>query len=305
MKSERALIIIGFVVISIIWGSTWLAIKVGLDSVPPLFGVALRFSVALIVLFILMKIRGQRVEFDARSLKVYAILAVFSFSFPFALVYWGEQYIASGLASILFGVYPFVVALWSQFLLPDEPLTVYKTSGIVLGFSGILVIFWSDFFIGESSALGMLAVVASTFLQGMALVMVKRTAKHLHPVPMNVGGMMFSVLISYTLAFFFENPSDIRFDAKGLGSILYLATFGTSVTFVVYYWLLKKVEAVYLSLVSFVTPVLAVILGAAWLGESLSPRVFTGASLVLLGILAANAPELLRTLGLVREVVEE
>ena len=129
-----------------------------------------------------------------------------------------------------------------------------------------------------------------------ALVIVKRRAKHLSPTILSLGGMLAGVLILYGLAFAFEDLSRVRFDASGIGSILYLGTFGTVVTFLIYYWLLKKIDAVYLSLVSLVTPILAVVLGAIVLDERFDSRIMVGAAMVLLGILGANGKDLFRIL---------
>ena len=142
----------------------------------------------------------------------------------------------------------------------------------------------------------MLAVLLSTILQGSSLVIVKRKGKHMSPTILSLGGMLIGIIVLYILAFSFEDVSQVHLDGAGVGSILYLGTFGTVVTFLVYYWLMKRVDAVYLSLVSLVTPILAVVLGTVFLGEVLEPRVFTGAGLVLLGILTANGRDLLRSL---------
>jgi drug/metabolite transporter (DMT)-like permease len=294
MRSERFLMAAGFCLISIIWGSTWLFIKVGLESVPPFFAVAFRFTIAMVILAVIARVRGERLHFDRDSVTIYLTMAFLSFSIPFALVYWGEQYIGSGLASILFAIYPFVVAIGSHFFLPEEPLNPYKVVGIGLGFVGVLVIFWSDIHLGASATWGMAAVLTSTVLQGTSLVIVKRKAKHMSPTILSLGGMVFGVAILYAIAFTFEDVSQVHLDTVGLGSILYLSTFGTVVTFQTYYWLLKRIDAVYLSLVSLVTPILAVVLGTLVLGELLDSRIFAGAALVLAGILAANGKDLLR-----------
>jgi len=301
MNSERLRVVAGFAVIAILWGSTWLAIKIGLQSVPPFFGVAIRFTVAFAALFILVRLRRERFLFDRTSLMLYANLGVLSFSFPYALVYWGEQYVASGLASVLFAVYPFVVAIGSHFLLAGERLNPNKLGGIVLGFAGLVIIFWSDIHLGTASTLGMGAILLSTGMQAGSLIFVKRKHKDISPTVMTLGGMVVGVCIMYVLAFSFEQTSDIHFDARGLGTILYLGTFGTVVTFVIYYWLLKKVEAVYLSLVSLVSPVLAVTLGALLLDEVFSPRTFAGAGLVFVGLLVANRRDLLAVMRKQRE----
>ncbi len=291
MKSEKLLVAGGLVVVCTIWGSTWLAIKIGLDSVPPFYGVAIRFTVAVLILAIIAAARRMRVPLDRSSVSVYLTLGVLSFSFPYALVYWGEQYVASGLASLLFSIYPFVVAGLSHLMLPNERLNLPKVGGIILGFLGVLVIFWSDIGKGHSTTLGMIAILLSTVLQAAALVIVKKHGHHVDPVAMNLGGMAIGVVIMAVVALATENLASVRLDSKGLGSILYLGSFGSVATFVTYFWLLKRVEAVYLSLTSFITPVLAVILGAVLLGEALSSHAYGGATLVLAGILAANSPE--------------
>ncbi len=291
MKSERPLVIAGFVTISLVWGSTWLAIKVGLESISPVFGVAFRFTLAALVLYAILRLRGERLSFTRDTLTVFLVLGVSSFSLPFVLVYWGEQYVSSGLASILFATYPFVVATFSHLFLPGERLNAFKVSGTLLGFAGIIVIFWTDLSTGSSGFPGMIAIVLSTILQGMSLVVVKRTAKQIPPVQLTLGGMLVSVVILWAMAFALEDPSALRFDSAGVGSILYLGTFGSVLTFVVYYWLLKRVEALFLSLTALITPILAVILGAMFLDEVLGSRVYAGASMVLFGILVANGKE--------------
>jgi len=292
MRSEKPFIGIGFALISLIWGSTWLVIKIGLESLPPFYAVAIRFTLATLILFAVMQVRGDRIPVDRTSVSLYLTVGLLSFSVPFALVYWGEQYIPSGLASVLFAVHPFIVAIGSQLFLPGERMSLLKVAGVCLGFLGILVIFWADVHPGGTGIRGMIAILLSTLLQGISLVIVKRKDRHVNPMALTFGGMLFGLCLLYAAAFLFEDASHIRLDQKGIGSIVYLGTFGSVVAFVTYYWLLKRVEAVYLSLVSFVTPVLAVILGAVWLHESLAPRIFSGAMLVLGGILVANGRDM-------------
>jgi drug/metabolite transporter (DMT)-like permease len=139
----------------------------------------------------------------------------------------------------------------------------------------------------------MLAILASVLLQGISLVLVKRHGKHIPPVAMNVGGMLVGLPIMFAIAFGVESFSSVRFDAKGILSILYLSTFGTVVTFVTYYWLLKRMQALFLSFISFITPILAVLFGKLVLDETLSPNIFSGATLVLAGIVIANGKDIL------------
>jgi len=303
MNSGQSRIAAGFILVSIIWGSTWLVIKVGIGSVPPFFAAAMRFALASLIIFVIMRLRGEQLPTDRVAVRLYLTLAVLSYSFPFALVYWGELYIPSGLASILFAVYPFVVAIGSHFVLAGERMNVPKMAGIVLGFAGVLTIFWGDMRPSEGSGLAMIGILASTVMQGSSLIIIKKQSRDISPASLSLGGMCIGVVILTVLAFIFEDVGDVHLDAIGIGSILYLATFGTVVTFLTYYWLLKRVQAVYLSFVTLVTPALAVFLGAVLLGEKLEPNVFTGATAICAGIVVANGRDIISAISQRKERV--
>jgi drug/metabolite transporter (DMT)-like permease len=293
MNAERVRIWLGFAIVSTVWGSTWLAIKIGLQSVPPLLAVGARFLVASSVLFAIVRIRRLRIPLDADARKLYLTLSLLSFSIPFALIYWSEQFIPSGLSSILFSIYPFWVAICAHLFLKGERLDLLKISGITVGFIGILIVFSGDLHWSDPIAFsGMLAVLASALLQGFALILIKKYGQSINPFVMNLVGMSSAGIILFLSGLLLESGSPITPDGRAIGSILYLAVIGSVLTFVTYHWLLKRIEAVYLSLTSFINPIVAVVLGAVVLGESLEPRVFVGVVFVLSGILIANGRQL-------------
>jgi drug/metabolite transporter (DMT)-like permease len=294
--SERLRIIFAYVFVILIWGSTWLVIKLGLETLSPLFAAGLRFSVASLVLVGLVYFRRVSIPRHRRAITVYLIIALCSFSVPFAMVYWGEQYIPSGLASILFAVYPFSVALFSYFLLPSERLTRWTIAGIILGFAGIVAIFSNDVAIaGQYATWGMAAVLGSAVLQGFSIIALKKYGDDIHPFAVTLVPMSISALILIGAGLCLEQITLENFTATAIFSIFYLGIFGSVVTFVSYFWLLKRVEAVYLSLTAFVTPIIAVILGVVLVHEELRTTVFIGAGLVLCGIAVANAGDLRRS----------
>ncbi|MEE9224856.1 MAG: EamA family transporter [Bacteroidota bacterium] len=295
MNPGKISLTIGFALVSLIWGSTWLAIKIGLESVPPFIGAAARFTIAVLLIAVIVKTRGIRVPFDGDAQKVYLSSSLLTFSIPYALIYWGQQYIPSGLSSILFATYPFLVAIFSHLRLPKEPLSGLKLFGITLGFVGVILIFSGDISVTTQRAfLGMLAILASAATQAFNLVTVKKYGRHIHPLAINVVGMSFGLLFLSTLGLSTEKVSAVVVDEKAIGSVLYLAVFGTVVTFTTFFWLVKHVEAVFLSLTAFVTPVVAVFLGGIVLGEQLGPHTFAGAGLVLTGILVTNGDDISR-----------
>ncbi len=293
MTGEKIRIWAGFSIVSLVWGSTWLAIKIGLESIPPFLGAGVRFAVATLILLAIVRVRGLRVPFTPDAKKVYLILGILSFGIAYALVYWGEQFITSGLCSVLFAAFPLCVAVFSHFLLENERLTAFKIAGIALGSAGLAIIFWGDLRLSDASAVpGMVAVLLSTVLQGVTLVLIKKYGQPVNPFAMNLVGMGLGTIVLLVLGFTFESRRLIVWNSAAVGSILYLAAFGSVLAFVAYYWLLKRIEAVYLALTTLLNPIVAVILGALVLGESLAPQTAAGAVLVLAGLLAANGKQL-------------
>jgi drug/metabolite transporter (DMT)-like permease len=102
MKSERLLIWLGFALISTVWGTTWLAIRIGLESIPPFYAAAIRCLLAAGVLYAILRFTGGRIPATRLAWRVYLALGVLTIAIPFALIYWGQQYIPTGLSSILF-----------------------------------------------------------------------------------------------------------------------------------------------------------------------------------------------------------
>jgi len=294
MGSEKIKIVAGYCLIALIWGSTWLAIRIGLDSLTPIISAGFRFSLASVFVLVLYKLYKIKLQTDTVSMRIYFIAGIFSFVIPFGLVYWAEQFIPSGLASILFAVMPFGVILFSWLLMPDNKINVYQVLGVIVGFIGIVTIFSEGLYIEFSNyILGIFAVLISSIMQSLMAVIIKKYGKHLHPLSMNFVPLVISGVIMVIAGFIFENSSSWKYDLKAVGSILYLAFFGTVVTFTTYYWLLKRVNVVILSLNTFITPIVAVILGWIILNERLSERALVGSSLVLIGILFANFRQLI------------
>jgi len=289
MRSERFRVWLAFITISTVWGTTWFAIRIGLQTVPPFFSAGIRCCLAAVVLFSLLRFRGGVIPTSHIAWKVYASLGILTIGIPFALIYWGQQYIATGLCSILFGVFPIWVALLSHFLLKNEPLNVYKVTSIALGFFGVVVIFSSDIFLADSRGiLGMLAVLVSTFLQALALVLIKKHGDPVSPMAMNFVGMAMGGALLLALSLLCESGRTVVWTWSGVASLAYLTLVGSVVTFMAYYWLLKRMDAVYLSLSSFINPLIAVLIGNVVLGEHLSSTAVAGATFVLLGMLTAN-----------------
>lgn len=280
-----------YLILCFVWGSTWLAIKISIESFPPFISAGLRFFIASFTIFTLMRIRGSELQTDEEAIKLYFMMGFFSFVIPFGLVYWAEQFVDSGLASVLFAVYPFFVAIFSYFMIPNEKISLIRIIGMVLGFSGILIIFHDSFSLTITDyILGMFAIVISAIMQAFMAVTIKKRGKYLNPLTMNLVPMMIAGIVMLFIGFLFENFEKINITEKGVIAVLYLAVIGSVVTFTSFYWLLKKISVIIMSLIAFITPVVAIILGWLLYGETLSKNHLIGTSLVLIGVLIANLP---------------
>ncbi len=289
MNSGSLKVISIYVLICLIWGSTWIAIRFGLESLTPLISSGIRFTLAAAVIALIMKFRRISIQKDRTSLILYIILGVFSFAVSFALVYWAEQYIPSGLASVLFGVYPFFVVILSYLFIPKEKISIYNIAGLIIGFSGIVVIFSDQFSVDITIHFwGMAAVVLSGIIQAFIAVAVKKYGYHLNPLSMNFIPMLLSGVILLTAGLLVEDISSLRFDSNAVLSVTYLALFGSIVTFTSFYWLLKRISIVMLSLIAFITPVIALLLGWLLYNEVLLFNHVAGSAMVLAGLLIAN-----------------
>ena len=295
MKAAGLKIALVYALLCFIWGSTWLAIRIGLESMPPIYSAGMRFTVASIFIFILMQFRGIKLQKDKISIRLYLVMGFFSFVIPFGLVYWAEQFVPSGLASVLFAVYPFFVVIFSYFSISKDSIDIYKIIGVILGFGGIVTIF-SDSFGGNITdyLLGMIAIVISGIMQAEIAVLIKKYGHHLNPLSMNFIPMLIAGISMLVIGLMLENITTFSLKLNAAISILYLGFFGSVVTFTSYYWLLKRINIVILALIAFITPIVALILGYFFYNEDLSMRHFIGSLLVLIGLLSANFGNLMK-----------
>jgi drug/metabolite transporter (DMT)-like permease len=272
-----------------IWGSTWLAIKIGLDDVPPFLGAAIRFTVAAAILLVLGRI--QRVPFP-RTRRAHAgllVLGLTTFAISYGVVYWSEQYLSSGLTAVLFATHPLLVLLLAHVVIEAERITIRRLLGVVLGLAGVVMIFRSDFALAHPRApLAAAVVMLSPLTAATNNVAIKRWGSQMHVYNLTTLPMAYGAAALFGVSLLVEDSASARWTAAAVGSIAYLAVFGSVIAFVVFYSLLKRVTVTALSLISYVFPVVAVFLGWAVRGESLDATAGLGAAAILLGIAIAT-----------------
>ena len=285
-ESSRSLTYAALAVLILIWGTTWAVIRIGLRGLPPFTGVAMRFGIAAIVLFAVARAFGVRPDRGRRARVLGAVNAALAFSLSYGVVYWAEQWVPSGLASVLFSTFPLMVAGLAHFALPGERIQLASAAGILVGFLGVLVIFSEDLTAlgGQQAVTASIVFLLSPLAAAVANVVVKRWGKGVHPLSLTAPPMAATAVIMGVLAVIFERGRQLSFDASSVGALLYLAIAGTAVTFFLYFWLLDRLPATRLSLITYGIPVVAVTVGTLGLGEPFTGRMFMGSGLVLVGV---------------------
>ena len=269
-----------------IWGSTWLFIKLGLRDLPPLTFAGIRFIIATLILFALISVRGVPLPRKTRDWIFLAVTGVLSFSLNYGLVFWGEQYISSGLAALLQSMLPLFGLIIAHFYLPGERMTVPRIAGVVLGVLGVAVIFSNQLQVSGARALwGSAALVLSAFCAAYANVLVKTYGLNLQPSVLAAGQMLFGLVPLLLIGIPLEgNPLNYHWTPVAVISLFYLAIVGTVIAFLLYYWLIHNMDVTKTMLIALVTPVVAVILGMLVLKETLEWRTLAGGLMIISGI---------------------
>jgi drug/metabolite transporter (DMT)-like permease len=275
-----------WLVLCLIWGSTWLFIKLGLDNLPPFTFAGIRFVIAAAILFAIIKVKKFSLPDDRADWILLAVTGVLSFSMNYAAVFWGEQYISSGLAALLQAMIPAFGLVFAHLALAEERLTPAKIVGVVMGVFGVGVVFSNQLSIAGPRALaGSAAIVVGAASAAAANVLVKKRGAKLQPAILAGGQMVFGLIPLFIVGISLEgNPFRLHWTPMAIIALFYLAIVGSVVAFLLYYWLVQHMDVTKTMLIALVTPVVAVILGMIVLKEQLHWRTFAGGAMIISGI---------------------
>jgi drug/metabolite transporter (DMT)-like permease len=290
-----------FTGVILIWSTTPLAIQWSSEGGGFLFGVTARMVLGLIFCLLAIRITGIEMPWHARARGAYLAAGVAIYG-AMTLVYWGAQYIPSGWIAVLFGLSPLLTGLFSELWLSEQRLSRSELLGLLLGVLGLVIIFSEGADIGPRVGTGVAAVLLSTLLHSASAVWVKRMATDLPALAVTGGGLSVAVPAFVLTWFVFDGvwPNDLPERARF--AITYLALFGSVLGFFWYYYLLGRVAAVKVNLITLVTPVTALLLGHWLNGEIILPAIWVGAGLILSGLVIHQWRQLI--VGCNREAVD-
>lgn len=285
MPRNRWLIFAGWLTLGLIWGSTWLFIKIGLSELPPFTYASLRFLVALVPLWLWCAVSGRKLPRSGRDWGLMAITGGLIITGNYGLVFWGGQFISSGQTATIHASLPLFAFVFAHIFIASEKLSLRRAIAVPIGFAGIAVIFAQDLQLSAGSQfIGSLAVLLAAAGFAFATVMVKTRGKHFDPVVLTTLQMTIGVLPLIGIALVTEDQSQLQFTPTAIGCLLYLGLVGSAFAFVLMFWLIRRMPVALTQLTPFVSTVVAVVLGVAVRGEPLTTHFIFGALAVLLSL---------------------
>jgi drug/metabolite transporter (DMT)-like permease len=246
----------------------------------------MRTTLAGIVLCLALNVRRETLPPRAAPIwKWYVLLGLLNSVIPYTLITWGETRVSSGLAAILVGAMPIFTVLLAHYMTHDEKFTPRKVVGILAGFVGVVILFLPDVFeAATANIFGGLAVVAAAVSYALATIYARRHLKGYSPVMNSFGQMLTASVILIPASLLLERPWTLAPTVPSLASIVTLAVMGTAFAYLLYFWLIANVGATRTSLVTYISPVIAVVLGAVFLNEHLQWTTIVGLGLIIAGV---------------------
>jgi drug/metabolite transporter (DMT)-like permease len=288
-KTGARLALIVWLCLCAIWGSTWLAIKLGLRDLPPLGFAGLRFAAAAVVLLGIAALRGYRLPTARRDWLLLAYTGLLTITLNYALVFWGEQYISSGLAAVLSATVPLFGLPLAHRYLASEPLTRRKIAGVVLGVVGVAIVCSGQLGVGGPLAFwASLGIILAALATAHAGVLIKAGGTHIDPSVLAgvqmAGGCIPLLLAGMLLE---GNPLHYHWTPMAWAALGYLTLLGSVVAFLMYYWLIRHIEVTWVLMIPLVTPLVAVAFGVLFGGEAVGWHTALGGAAVIGGVALA------------------
>lgn len=272
-----------FISVVLIWSTTPLAIKWSALGAGFSFAVLSRMTIGVVLCALLLLLFRVRFPLHRRALHSYLASGSSMFG-TMVLAYWASQYVSSGMISVLFGMSPLITSLGAMVWLKEEAVTRHKLAGILLGLSGLLMVFWGALHLGEGAALGLAALVLAVLIQALGLVWIKKVGDNSPPLATTLGSLSVGLPLFF-LAWWLSGESwSASIETRALTAIVYLGVVGSVVGFMLYYYMIKHMDTGRIALINLITPVMALLLGHGLNNEAVLPQVWFGTVFILLGL---------------------
>jgi drug/metabolite transporter (DMT)-like permease len=290
---RRPLVLLVYVAIAVLWGSTWLVIRLGLRDLPPFLFAGLRMTAAALLLAPLA-LRGGALPGLLAARRQVASIGLLQVAVPYGLMFVAQQWVPSGLSAVLFATFPIWITLVARWMIPGERLTPARIASALVGVAGVAVLEAPHLGgLSGSRALtaGSALIVLASIVVAFANVLARRQLARTSPLALTAGQSAVGGVLLLAASLLTEQGRSASFTPGAVAAVLYLAIFGSGLTYIGLYWLLPRIPLAALGVLPLLDTTVAVFLGAAVLAEPLGWTMAAGGSMVLAaGALAALAP---------------
>jgi drug/metabolite transporter (DMT)-like permease len=287
---RRASTVLAYLTCCVLWGSTWMAIKIGLEDLPPLRFGAVRMFAAFVLLTPFALHKGLH-ALRGGAWRTLVLVGALNLGISFALLFVGQIYVSSGLAAVFFATYPVWIVVLGRLMLPDQKLTLPRLVAGPLGLAGIAVIQLPNLqgaSVDRGIALGGGLVVLAAILMAFAGVLMRKRLDGVPPVVSAWGQTGMGALVIGALTLLLEHGQPADWTPRAVSALVYLVVFGTVATYLIFYWLMFRISLAATGAIPLLDTLVAVILGAAFLSEPLGWRTVFAAALILGAAALAN-----------------
>ena len=282
LKSNKYLL---YILLCIIWSTTWSVIKIGLDGTPPVVGLATRFAIASAILFLIIIFKKIKIVINKETVKLYLMVGVFNMAISYFCTYWGTQFIPSGLTSIIWSGMPLLTGICAHFVIHEDRLGINRIIAILVSMCGmILILSDQKLLFKREMVIGSFVVVFAVIFGVLPNIYTKIKGDIYNPIVLTAVSLAIAAIFHSVLATFLDQWQFAVWGTKNIFSIVYLGVFGSAVTFSIYFTLLKQISVIKMSFITFITPVFATIIGAVILKEIITVREIIGMLIIFTGI---------------------
>jgi drug/metabolite transporter (DMT)-like permease len=279
-----------FALLGTIWGTSFLWIKIAVQDIGPFTLVAFRILFGLLGLLVVMRWQRQSFPRDRQIILAYLILSVFQTALPFVLISWGETHIDSAVAAILNATVPLFTIVIAHFWLHDEKITLNRLAGLIVGFVGVVILMSRD--LGPAglrgNVLGQLAVLVAAISYAVGVTFTRRNLRGKSPIVQSTMTLLFANAFLWLVTPFAERPLHLPTQPITWLALLWLGLLGSCTAYLLYFYLINTWGATRAAIVTYVFPVIGLILGIVFLDESIDARLIAGSLLVVAGIAIVN-----------------
>ncbi|MBX9410006.1 EamA family transporter [Pseudomonas baetica] len=279
-----------FLIVCLSWGTTWLGIKIAVESVPPLTAAGLRFLIAFPLFLGFAVLRKEPLLFPRQSRWFFVFVTLSYFSLPYYLLNYGEIHVSSGLTALLFSCMPVFILIFSALFL-REKIQPTQMLGIAIGFGSLFMIIRSQgLHLDQAEWLGVLAIFSAAIMHALCYVITKKHGSAISVITYNTLPIGIAGLMLLVAGLSLENPTFATITPRSWGALLYLGMVASVGGFIVYFVLLKRLSPVLLSFVFIIFPVFAVIIGAWYEGTEISRELMLYSAVLLGGFAITKLP---------------